>query len=535
MTSSTNHAVVSAQARQVAQGYELLRQNRIVDALRLGRDLAARHALDPATLVFAAEASLANGNMEEALSWTDRAIAASGGNPFLKLKKARLLGLMRRRAEVPALAADVAASADGNGPLLAELGTLYYRNNLQADAIAHLEKARALLGDNPRLLYTLATARFFSGDFEQAEQDIEKLLLAAPQTGHALYLRATLRKQTAEHNHVADLEDRLKAGFAKPDDEAATLYALGKELEDLGEHGRAFDAIAAGAARKRPLMRYDVKAEIESLQAIRDAYTAEAMAAPVAGHDEEGAIFIVGMPRTGTTLAERLLVQSGKVAAAGELPDFGNLLAAATQKVIDANPDQNQAQASLAIDFAALGREYMRGAREAAGGSHFFIDKLPVNYLYCGMIHKALPNAKIIHLQRDPLDSCYAVFKTLFFNSYSFATDLGDLAEYYIAYHRMMQHWHAVMPGRILDMRYEDLVSETERQARRMHDWCGLAWNPAVLDAPTDRAVFSTASAAQVREPVHKRSVNSSRRHADKLASLAARLAAAGVNTDGMA
>jgi hypothetical protein len=290
-----------------------------------------------------------------------------------------------------------------------------------------------------------------------------------------------------------------------PDDEAAALYALGKELEDLGEHEKAFDAFAAGAAKKRSLIKYDVQAEIASLQAICDAYTVEAMAEPADGHDEDGAIFIVGMPRTGTTLAERILVQSGKVKAAGELPDFGNLLATATQKLIDADPSQSQARASLQFDFAALGREYLRGAREAVNGNAWFIDKLPVNYLYCGMIGKALPNARIIHLVRDPLDSCYAVFKTLFFNSYSFASDLDDLAEYYIAYQRMMRHWHSVMPGRILDVLYEDLVADTEHQARRIYAWCGLEWSPDLLEASTDNTVFATASAAQVREPVHRR------------------------------
>src|SRR5690606_23635088 len=153
----------------------------------------------------------------------------------------------------------------------------------------------------------------------------------------------------------------------------------------------------------------------------------------------------------------------------------------------------------LKADFAALGREYMRGAREAAGGSPVFIDKMTLNFLYCGMIGKALPGAKIIHLVRDPLDSCYAVFKTLLFNAYHYSCDLDDLARYYITYRQVMRHWHEVMPGRILDVRYEDLVTDTEHQARRMYDWCGLDWNPAALEIPAGKAVFASASAAQVR------------------------------------
>lgn len=524
-------SAATPQAR-IAQGYALLRQGRTADAVGLGEELAAAYPGDPHVLVLAAEACLANAAPQAALEWTDKAIAASGGDPFLKVKKARLLGQMRRGAEVPELAAEVSAIAEGNGPLLWQLGTLYYRNNRQADAIAHFEKARALLGERPGLLYELAVARFFSGDFERAEQDIERMLALVPQAGPALYLRATLRRQTPERNHVEDLRRRLGAGTMKPEDEAAAWYALAKELEDLGEHAESFDALAEGASRKRATLTYDVGNECASMQKICEAYTAEAIAAPSPGCDEEGAIFIVGMPRSGTTLVERMLVQSGKVKAAGELMDFGNLLGIATQKVIDAQPARTQAEASLGIDFAALGRDYLCGARQHADGNALFIDKMPVNFLYCGMIAKALPAAKIIHLVRDPLDSCYAVFKTLFFNSYSFSYDQLELAEYYIAYRRMMSHWHQVMPGRILDVRYEDLVADVAGQTRRIYEWCGLDWSPEVMAASTERAVFATASAAQVREPVHNRSVNSSRRHLDRLAPLAERLAAAGLGAD---
>lgn len=529
-TGSSSAPPSSALAQQLEQGYDFLRDGRLADAIQLSRALIDAHPSNSHAFVFAAEASLANDDPEGALTLIDQAISHSHGDPFLKIKKARLLPQLRRRDEIPAIAAEVASQADGNSRLLWQLGKLYYRNNLQADAIVQFEKAHALLGNHPGLLYDMAVARFFSGDFERAERDLDRVLAVAPQSGPALYLRATLRRQTPQRNHTEDIARRLRNGFRKPTDEAAALYALAKELEDLGEYDKSFDALQAGAARMRgTLSHYDVAAECASLQAIQDAYTSTTMAAPIEGYDKEGAIFIVGMPRTGTTLAERLLVQSGVVTAAGELLDFGNLLAAATRKLFAAEPAQTTAEASLKIDFATLGRDYMRGVRQVVDGSPFFIDKMPVNYLYCGMIHKALPKAKIIHVVRDPLDTCYAVFKTLFFDSYSFSYDQEELAEYYIAYHRMMRHWHEVMPGQILDVRYENLVTDTEYQAKRIFDWCGLEWSPAVLETPDDKAVFATASAAQVREPVHSRSVNSSRRHLERLAPLVAKLKSAGI------
>ena len=317
-----------------------------------------------------------------------------------------------------------------------------------------------------------------------------------------------------------------------PDAEAAARYALAKELEDLGEHSHSFSALTAAAERKRGTLRYDIEGEVSAIEALLKAYDAAAMATPSEGHDDAGAIFIVGMPRTGTTLAERFLVQQGSVASAGELLDFSNLVAVATQRVLDAGCEANSARASLQLDFSALGREYMRGAREAALGSARFIDKMPVNYLYCGLIRKALPNARIIHLRRDPLDCCYAVYKTLFFNAYHFSYSLEELAQYYVAYDRLMRHWHNVMPGAILDVRYEDLVGNTEAEAQRILAWCDLPWDPSILAASPDRAVFPTASAAQVREPVHRRSVHSSRRHLEGLGPLADALAAAGIALD---
>ena len=514
--------------QQISQGNALLRQGRIPEAVAFGNALAEDFPGQSRAYAFAAEASNVSGDLPTALAWIDRAIE-SGDDPQHKVKKAWLLSRSLRRDEIRALAEEVAMQAEGDGRLLWQVGKLYYHHNFLPQAIAQYERALAVVGDNSSWRYDLAIARFYAGDAVRAEQDLNKVLVATPQAGAVIYLRSTLARQGQGSNHVADIEARLKTGFRKAEDEACALYALAKELEDLGEHKKSFSTLMAGAKKRRSTIQYDASAFSAMLQEIRSVQNAAAMAAPIVGHQEEGAIFIVGMPRTGTTLAERILLQSGKVKDAGELMDFGFHMTGAMRKAQAANPALSPAQATMEMDFAALGREYMRGARQMASGGAQFIDKLPVNYLYCGIIHKALPKARIIHMVRDPLDSCYAILKTMFFNAYDFSYDLDELAEYYIAYRRMMQHWHDVMPGVILDVRYEDLVTDTEAQARRIYDWCGLEWNPVALNVPDKQAVFATASAAQVREPVHTRSVNSSRKHADGLAPLAEKLAAAGI------
>lgn len=512
----------------IAEGNALLRQGKTDEAIARVEALAETYPDEARLFAFLAEACRVKGDQEAALGWIDRAIQ-TGSDPQHRIKKAWLLSRLLRRDEIIPLADQVVAQAGDDRMLRWQLGKLYYHHNLLREAIGQYELALATGPDNPSWRYDLAIARFYAGDADKAEADLNSVLKASPQAGAVIYLRSTLRRQRQDQNHVADIEARLKSPFRTAEDEAGALYALAKELEDLGEHGKAFATLSAAATKKRSSIQYDAAAFDRMTEEVRAAQNASAMAVPVAGHAEEGAIFILGLPRTGTTLSERILLQSGKVKDAGELMDFGFHLTAAIQRVRTGAPELSPAEATMKVDFEALGRDYTRGARQMAKGSERFIDKLPANFLYCGMIHKALPRAKIIHLVRDPLDSCYAIFKTLFFNAYDFSYDLDELADYYIAYRRMMRHWHEVMPGVILDVRYEDLVTDTEAQARRIYDWCGLEWTPDALSIPDSKAVFATASAAQVREPVHTRSVNSSRKHAEGLAPLIRKLTDAGV------
>jgi hypothetical protein len=237
------------------------------------------------------------------------------------------------------------------------------------------------------------------------------------------------------------------------------------------------------------------------------------------------------MPRTGTTLVERMLGNHSEAASVGEAVDFPEEMTAAARAAHArlGLTDPNLLRASLNIEYGALGRSYRAAVSQLAGGQRFTIDKLPFNFRYCGLIHKALPKAAIVHLTRDPMDTCYAVFKTLFINAYHFSYQLEELAEYYIAYRRMMDHWHAVMPGVILDVRYEDLVAEPEAQARRLLTHCGLAWEDQVLEFHRSTKASTTASAVQVRRPIYQSSVQKWRQFTRELQPVLRRLAAAGL------
>ncbi|WOB51982.1 sulfotransferase [Xanthomonas hydrangeae] len=509
-------------------GYQLLRQGRYADAIALADRACADQPDNAHLLEFASEARLANGDPYAAAECIASAAAVASSPLPLLIKYASLLIQLRRRREATLVARQAQALAAADGNAWWRIGALYSGCQDVAAARDAYQQALTLLGDQPSLLYDLATMQFFGGEFDAAEVTVERLLQLAPTAGDALYLRATLRRQTGQHNHLDDLRHRLATTLSEPSARAAGLYALAKELEDLGQHAQSFETLTTAAACKRKTLQYDVTAECAHIAAVRQAYAADALRTLRPGHDGEGVIFIVGLPRSGTTLLERLLIQRGGARSAGELMDFGAVLGSATSGVMASNPGLTAAQASLKIDFAAVGKEYLRGAREVVHGHPVLIDKMPVNYLYCGMIATALTRARIIHLVRDPLDTCYAIYKTLFYNAYPFSYALDELGDYYLAYQQTMRHWHSVLPEKILDVHYEDLVRDTEHQITRVLTWCGLSSNENTSELKD--VAFVTASAAQVRGEVHQRSVHSSRRHLNELAPLMKRLQAAGVS-----
>lgn len=507
-------------------GYQLLRASRHADAVALAEKACAAVPTDARLCELAAEARLANGEPLPALRWIEAAVTVSATPLPLLLKQADLLLTLRLRDDAGTVLERASALAGHDGRMWWRIGTLRGARHDVAGAAAALQRARELLGDQSSLLYELATMQFFGGHYEAAELVLDRLLEIEPDSGDACYLRATLRRQTAARNHITPLRGLMAKGLGSAAADAACGYALAKELEDLGEHDEAFSVLARSASRKRSSLRYDVQGECAAIEAIAETFTGDALQAMSRGDGGEGALFIVGMPRTGTTLLERLLVERAGARPAGELADFAALLGHAAGQQRRHDPALTPVQAASRVDFAALGNEYMRGAREAAGGAARFIDKMPINFLYCGMIAAALPKARIIHLVRDPLDTCYAVFKTLFYNAYPFSYDLDELGRYYLAYRRLMQHWHAVMPGRIVDVRYEDLVASPDATMQQVLEACRIE---ALERVDLADVAFVTASAGQVRGAIHQRSVGSALRHLRHLVPLVEQLRAADV------
>ena len=511
-------------------GARLIRAGRLVEAQAFGETLLQSYRGHPLVHLFAADAAEARGDPKGAIAYLESLPQTPHTNAPVLLRKAQLLFGQRRRSEARTAALAAAGSLD---PVPWQFRTLA---RILSDCLdpegarGWLDYAHKMFPGHTPILSDLAIAEFQLNRIDEAERHLAALLQIEPFHPGAVQLRSALRTQTPERNHIHDLESRLAHEPRKIDFAVACYFALAKEYEDLQRYDKSFDALSRGTRAHRTTLKYDSQNELSAQEAIRAKFTQQAFSSVSRGFESAGPIFIVGMPRTGTTLVERILTSHSQVCGVGELTDFPLLLTEMVQETLAATPASTlEIDASLRLNFHELGRRYVESARQLAGDTPYFVDKLPYNFLYCGYILAALPNAKIIHLRRDPLDTCYAVYKTLFFNAYSYSYDQGELADYYVGYRAHMDHWHQVLPGRILDVTYEALVQDPQTQSQRILEWCALPWEASVLDFHQQDRPAMTASAMQVRKPIYTDSIGAWRRIESGFAQVHDRLARAGL------
>jgi tetratricopeptide (TPR) repeat protein len=469
-----------------------------------------------------------------ALERIGRALVAEPRNPQLLLKRAQCLLALGQCARAREAAGVAQASAARDPKVLDAVGQLFSRTNDQLGALAAYDEAVALAPDEPHFTFNRATVRRFLGDLAGAEADYDRVIALRRNDYEAYLNRSELRTQTPARNHTAALEALLSERSGDWRGEVALRHALAKEYEDLGQHERSFAHLTRGARLRREHLRYDVQQDVATVEWIIQAYPGfEATpAAPPAS--QTAPIFIVGLPRSGSTLVERILGKHSEVRMGGELAHFAlAVVATVTGRDVGARlTRQALVRQSALVDFAALGREYL--ARVSAGGlaAHCFTDKMPLNYLYCGLIRRALPNARIVHVKRGAMAACYAIYKTLFQDGYPFSYDLEELGRYYIAYRRLMRHWADTLPGVIHELRYEELVADQLGETRRLLAFCGLEWQDSCREFDSNTAPTTSASAAQVRRPLYHSSVSQWRHYRTQLAALERQLREAGLDED---
>ena len=478
--------------------------------------------------------TLAQPSAADALERIGHALLVEPGNSWLLLQRAECLlalGEWRRAREAVLMAL---AGAPADPKLLDAIGQVLSRAGDQPGALAAYQQAIALAPDEPHFTFNRATVRRFLGDLEGSEADYDRVIALKPDDYEAHLNRSELRTQTPAHNHLTALEALLGERRADWRGEVALRYALAKEYEDLGQHQRSFAHLAGGARLRREHLRYDIERDVATVEWIMKAYPSAKEPHATRDAGVPAPIFIVGLPRSGSTLIERILGCHSSVRAGGELPQFALAVVDAVNRQRGGAPRTREelVTRSAFVDFPALGREYLRRVRACGIDAPCFTDKMPLNYLYCGLIRRALPNARIVHVRRQPMSACYAIYKTLFQDGYPFSYDLEELGRYYVAYRRLMRHWVETLPGAIHELRYENLIRDLHGETRRLLEFCGLDWQDACAEFHSSSAPLTTASAAQVRRRLYDASVSQWRHYRTQLASLEERLREAGIEDD---
>lgn len=362
---------------------------------------------------------------------------------------------------------------------------------------------------DPRPIFYLnrAKARMFTADFKGTKADLTVTLKAQPAAGMPHWMLSRLEKAT-DDSHIKTMIGHAQSLKESDFDSPFFWYGIGKEYEDLEQFDQAFDAYEKGATAQRCQITYDEDNEIDLFERLHQTYTKEWLDSKLGqGVETKAPIFIIGQPRTGTTLIEQVLAAHSQVKAAGELQQFR--LAVRTLAGVN-SPHVMSADvisATKDMDMAQLGKFYLDTSKSMTGGADYFIDKMPVNYMLAPLIAAALPQAKFIHLVRGAADSCVASYKHLFAEAYPHSYNQEEMARHHVRYRQLMEQWRSVMGDRLLDIHYEDAVTDLEPIARQMIDFVGIGWEDNCLDFHRQKTAVTTASAAQVREKIHNRSV----------------------------
>ncbi|MEJ8567798.1 tetratricopeptide repeat-containing sulfotransferase family protein [Elongatibacter sediminis] len=377
--------------------------------------------------------------------------------------------------------------------------------------------------DDASLWARLGVIHESRGEMETAESCLREAIARDPPAAQSRYLLSCLRRQSPDDNHLPTLHQAWSEAEGRDSaharEKACLAYALGKEHEDLEQFEPAFSWYAQGARIERSRIHHSSD-EQDLLYEEISRLSLETNPGSAESHNHTAPIFIVGLPRTGSTLLDTLLTRHSRVASAGELPTFREALKAQLGND-DARGflEQTVARDCSDLDFQQLGERYLSMARTSALSGKCFTDKMPGNHLLLGFIARALPDARLICVERDPADSCMSVFKQLFTpGSYPYSYDLAEAARHCLRHRELTRRWLTQLSGHVLKVNYEDLVTATEATMRRVLKFCGLDWEAACLDPSAGHAVINTASAAQVRQPIYRTSVGRWRKYEPQMA-----------------
>lgn len=412
--------------------------------------------------------------------------------------------------------------------VLAQSPSLSQHLSLCGDEVAALrllDAARKRGQPDHRLEYSRANSLRHQGRMDEATAAYERCIALAPLFPYAHWSLAYHAPALPGMARVGRVRAALADGRRDASARAHLHYALFKELDAAGEVDHAWEELLAGARLMHEMQPHEAAAEEAGIAALMDDGKVPVRAARLMRGQARIPVFIVGMPRTGTTVLERILGGHPQVADAGELNDFQHAVSLASDRFIQFPSGTEDVAALATVDPGAIGRNYLERTGPRYGGRSHLVDKNPQNFFAAGLIASALPQARIICLVREPVDACFSNLKELFApGAYPYSYDLDDLADHYARFRRLADHWRNSLPEQFLCVAYEELVADPVQVAGRVMEFCGLPPDLECVDITRNLSRASTASSSQVRQPIHGRNVGSWRRYAHKLEPMVGRL-----------
>jgi tetratricopeptide (TPR) repeat protein len=444
--------------------------SRSLDAVRLLKHALKQSAHLPLALRGLSQALLAQGHLPEAESAVRRLLKIEAENP-------------------------------NNWVLLA---TVYTRLMRQPDALAAFEEAARMNPAEVRLRLSIGHLNKTLGRRSECEQSYKQCLEMDPNMGEAYWSLADLKNYVFADAEIASMQSLIKGEDGDDEDQAHLHFALGRAFEHKKDYPAAFEHYATGNRRRRKTVPFDIEAFENKTRRVRESFDGAFFAARSGyGFPDPSPIFIVGLPRSGSTLIEQILASHTCVEGTFELPNLLSIV-----REFDHADAQHDAYPEIVCalpleQFANLGRRYIEETAPLRGARPYFIDKMPNNFSHVGLIQSILPRAVLIDARRHPMDACFSTYKQHFAEGQSFSYDLTDLGRYYRCYLSLMDHWDAVLPGKVLHLQYEELIRDPEAQIRRLLSHCSLPFEPACLSFHETQRPVRTASAEQVRQPLY--------------------------------
>jgi tetratricopeptide (TPR) repeat protein len=492
------------QARRIDEGRTALVAENRKTAELIFRDILKADASHVGALCGLAAVSLAAGAPRDAERLLRHALKQSAHLPLIWRGLSQTLVDLGRLPEAEAAVRHLLKIESENTQNWVLLARIYTRLMRQEDALVAFEEAARRNPTEVRLRLSIGHLHKTLGNRRECEQAYKDCLQMEPKFGEAYWSLADLKNYVFSDAEIAAMQALLSGDAGDDDDQAQLHFALGRALEHKTQYPAAFAHYEIGNRRRRRSVPFSIENFESKTRRVRGCFDAAFFAQRAGvGCTDPSPIFVVGLPRSGSTLVEQILASHSSVEGTFELPNVLTMV----REFDHSNPEHDAYPESVRVAprelFAGLGRRYLEETAPIRSGRARFIDKMPNNFSHVGLIHTILPNATLVDVRRHPMDSCFSTYKQYFAEGQSFSYDLEDLGRYYRCYLSLMDHWDEVLPGKVLHLSYEALVREPEVNIRRLLTHCGLAFEPSCLAFHETKRSVRTASAEQVRQPLY--------------------------------